>query len=408
MGQFESLVRSVRRMLRGVGVELTSDIVRAALLVLLGIALFVLLRTLFRVVRALVSGSKQVVRFIRVQVERKFWRDSRILGTLVTSLLLIFAYAFQYQSQSRTPLEKGWALWESFSQDLMPAAIITESVLLLLLWLIFGRLAELSWGALMEPLSTVTVGPLLLMLPISGGSVAIYVVTAGDAEWSLVAAGLAFTVGGPIAAWSASRSQGVGTVRAPASTRPSKVDTGVPTVADRRAGSPGILRVLFLLVVLVAVLGVCIGGVVTAAYVYFSAAPSLPGLLAVNVTILAVVMLLMCFSLRFKIGGDNIPEAVGHFVDLSMAVSAAALTLTGSSIPDLVIDPIPWWALAVGPPLIVIAVIVHSNLWRLRQSTPSWRTCLIVALLAGPFLVLLKQLLNPAMQGLLGNWPFGP
>ncbi|MGW7426996.1 hypothetical protein ACWGJB_44645 [Streptomyces sp. NPDC054813] len=128
------------------------------------------------------------------------------------------------------------------------------------------------------------------------------------------------------------------------------------------------------------------------------------GLVRFDMALLAAMVLFTCYRFRAYMEHSEVPSALPHLIDFSLAVSACAIALTKARDAEVTLGNIPPWVIVVGPPLIIAGMIVMVHLRRHLPAVPNSGICLAVALtgglLVGPVQVVLASELLPVVQWL--------
>jgi hypothetical protein len=98
----------------------------------------------------------------------------------------------------------------------------------------------------------------------------------------------------------------------------------------------------------------------------------------------------------------EVPPALLPFIDLSMALSACAIVLSGFGQSAVTLGSVPVWVVAIGPPILVALLVFTANVLRLRSGTTRWGACVLAAvaaaLLVWPAKEALHWLLRPLVE----------
>ena len=154
-----------------------------------------------------------------------------------------------------------------------------------------------------------------------------------------------------------------------------------------------------------------IAGITAAVYVYGEMdPPTLTGSFGAatgcssTADLIAVLRIALLMGFRFRsdvLGEAEAPEALQYFIDFSLGLAAEVVAVFGAQESPVTLDPIPAWVLALGPPLIVAAMIFTVHLRNLRETTPRWTAGLVTGVLAAfrvlPATLLLTQVLSPVL-----------
>ncbi|MEU6857293.1 hypothetical protein AB0B28_00240 [Glycomyces sp. NPDC046736] len=325
----------------------------------------------YKVTRASITAGIGIGRFTKDQIERRFWQDPGKLRFVIGLVLLTVAYAFYGGDQPRPLAEALLDIGRGQILGVMPLAILTQWTLLMAFWIAFGLLMGVPLAKLGKPLADIAIGMTVLAAELVLFALVIMSVVeaefAAAVAWFLVFAAanlpLAFT------ARAAFRKRGL-------RERP----------------------VLVLWLVYTGTLTLLLGFIAVCATVVFAAAelgpPTQGGVVKVVLIVVLVIALIMCFRFRSDVLAEvDAPESLLFFIDFSLALATGVVAVIGVQQAPVTLGPVPSWLVAVGPPLIVAAMILLVHLRRLRESTPRWTACLVTGVLAA-FLVL------PATAGL--------
>jgi hypothetical protein len=391
VGGIDSFLVSVRDAL---GLDVSLDVLRGIFWM---VAAVVAIVVAYRVIMAVLRGLEKAGLFAKRQIDQKFWRDAGKLATVISFLLFVLAYGFYSQEQRRTVGQALADLVREHLDAVLPLAVLTQWVLLLLFWFGFGLLVNVPLRSLLKPLEVVwafvvLTGQVLLytvvMMSLVEGSVTGAVLGAGALFGSiyLLLVGATAT---QRRQWSASAASGRRFAR---------------LVYGWGAGRSRWLPPPLLVVVCVAGFGLLYGiisMVVGAVYVIGDRPPAtMAGVVTVDLIVMAFVFLFVCYRFRADTLSEvEVPPALLHFVDFSLAISACAIAVVGLPNSPVTLGEVPVWLIAVGPPVIVAAMVFVMHLLRLRMTTPRWVACLVVAavagLLVGPAKIVLGYALGP-------------
>lgn len=330
-------------------------------------------------IRASVQAGIVTGKFVKGQIDQKFWREPGKLRFVIGLLLLAIAYGFYGGDQPRPLWEALLDIGRGQILAVMPLAILTQWILLLAFWMLFGLVMGVSFVKLGKPISDMAIGmvvfgaemvlfTLALMSLVEGQGLAAF-------GWLLAFAALNL----PLAF--AARAQ------------------------LRKKGLPerpvAILWLLYmgLIAALFAFIAFC---VVIVFWVGELAAPNREGVVKGVLIGLLVLTLIMCFRFHGDVLSQvEVPKSLMYFIDFSLALAAGVVAVIGVQETPVTLGPVPAWVVAVGPPLIVAGMILFSHLRGMRESTPRWTACLVAGVLAA-FLVLpatlgLTRLLGPVL-----------
>lgn len=351
MAWWDAVLGDISVLLSGLGLEVSVSVLRVFLIAVLVVVLFQVVRWVF----GLLDG---VVAWLRTQVRERTWRNAGRLSSSVSLLLLVLAYGLFPAGQPLGPAEQAERLVGGFLGSIAPAAILTQALVLGVSWLVLGALAGVRGRELAEPFTTALAGTAMLAV-LFLLSVVPFVVTGGDVEaLGTAAAVLALVLLVAVGVFGSvmeRRLRRQGTVTATAS---------VPAPGSpRRAMLTGVAVAFGGLVLLAAIIAL------PTAWIYASVAPdpSAAGLVAVDLAIASVVFLFTCFMFRsYLADAAGAPPVVGHLIDLCLAVSAAALALTGSPALEVALGTVPAIVVGALPGLVVAAMIAVLHL------RPAW------------------------------------
>lgn len=345
----------------------------------------------YALVKAVVGGLWS---FGRGQVEQQFWRDGGKLTTLLSLTVLVLAYGFYGDEQPR-PLVG--ALVELVREQLLavlPLAVLTQWVLLWLFWLLFGLLMKLPRAQLVEPavlFNSVLVFSGLMVL------------------FTLVFLGLARQDWGAAAGWYAAV-VAASYLLIVVGNNPRDWPSGRGSWTFRWKVAPRtVLLVTLLFTAVFTVIAVAVWGV--RASTSSGGVPSLGAMLRGELIVMSVLFLLLCLGFKTVILKSNpaTPKVLFDFMDLTGALSAVTIALTGLAQSPVRLGSTPVWVIAAGPPLLVAVAILLFNLVprSARIQTPRWGWCLVAcvvfALLVVPGRAILTEVLTPVAA--LIPWP---
>jgi hypothetical protein len=327
--------------------------------------------------------ARDAAKFTKGQVDQRFWREPGKVRIVIGVVLLAVAYGFYGADQPRPLGEALLDLGRGQFLAVMPIAILTQWLLLIMFWLLFGRLAGVPLKELAKPIGTVASGTVAIALELAPFTLGALALIGGDLPIAAAGFGAMFALNLALALLTAARER-----RKP------------PEARDTRFWVRNPLALTLLLTVLLSVLFVLVAVLVAigyAVYAYFSGAGPATltpaSVIRGEVIAVSVVFLLSCFRFRSdSLAEVDAPPAVLHFADLSLALSAALVAATGVAGSPVVLGAVPPWLIAVGPPLTVAAMVLGIYLTRMRDATPRWSVCLAVSV-AAAFLVL------PATKG---------
>ncbi|TCO50045.1 hypothetical protein EV646_102116 [Kribbella antiqua] len=355
-----------------------------------------------------VSWVSSMINFVQRHVENKFWRESGKVNTLITFVLLVCAYAFYGDEQTRTLWEAVKDLGMEEVRSVLPVAITTQFLLLGLFWIVFGRILGMSWRSLAEA-GIPFLAYLAIYAQILLYTVMLLGILRSDVSWALVGLG-----GSLILAYLFAVAQMTPEFRAEQAriarrkgviawmnraTYGSDIETR-SRWARRPREVVGFLVTawIFLAIVTVPVIGYFKG--------HEKGVPSIGGAIRVELIVMSVLLLVACF--QFRDIADSVadtPRALFPFVDLSLAFAAAVVAVTGLPNSEVTLGPVPVFAVAVGPPLIVALTIFLSHLIGRRRRTHNWGAAMLTSVGAGFVVLPLKLLLTAAVVPLVGLLP---
>ncbi|CAN3979363.1 hypothetical protein KPATCC21470_1987 [Kitasatospora purpeofusca] len=383
------------------------------------------------VLLAVVLLGVQAGAIARAVTSRDFWDDTgRLLG-VAQLLLLVLAYAFGTGGQSRS---FGAAVGDILSgqlPDLLPMAVATQWLLLSVLWLVVGASAGVRRADLTAPFDAVRGMALIAvfvvaftaawMAPPSGAG------PAGRLP-AVVAVGAVLLLFGYLSAVSRSHEQRPDILRrrreilehsfrrpgdVPGQTpsnRPEEAfiaallargqDRPVPPTGSIWLPAPAL--VLRLCLLWAALLGVPAAAVTWIFSTGHFPPPDLPGVLRVELAVLSVMVLMMVFSFRRNLDGRiRVSPAVPRLIDLSLLLSVGWLGLSGTWSSPVTLGPLPAWVVALGPPLVIAALVLLLGVLPHRRQTPRLALALAVAVAAGPFVLPLRSVLQHLLRGIV-------
>jgi MFS family permease len=350
-------------------------------------------------VKFIADIARDAGKFAKDQVEAEFWRDPGKIRIVIGFVLLAVAYGFYGTDQSRPLGEAVLDLGRSQFLAVMPLAILTQWLLLIAFWLLFGLLMGVPFRELAKPIGTVISGTIVIgvelilftigALSLIGGSAALGIAT-------LTAAFLLNLVLGCISV--------VIERRKPVEAR---------ATGFWRTNPIALALLVTLAIWVVFVLSWLLVALVHGIYLSLTGGEPQPltleSAIRGDLIALSVIFLFSCFRFRADTLSEvETPPSLLYFADLSLALSAAVIAATGLPNSPVVLGPVPPWVVAVGPPSIVAALVFGVYLIRMRETTPRWALCLAVSL-AAAFLVVptakaLTGLLAPVLPQI--NPPF--
>lgn len=317
-------------------------------------------------------------KFAKGQVDERFWREPGKVRIVIGFVLLAVAYGFYGSDQSRPLGEALLDLGRGQFLSVMPLAILTQWLLLIAFWLLFGRLAGVPFKELAKPIGTVVSGTLAIAVELAPFTLGALALVDGDLGLAAAGFGAMFALNLALALLTAVRER-----RKP------------PEARDTRFWVRNPLALALLLTVLLSVLFLLVAVLVTlgyAVYAHFSGAGPVTltpaAVVQGELVAVSVVFLASCFRFRSdSLAEVEAPPTVLHFADLSLALSAALVAATGVAGSPVALGSVPPWLIAVGPPLTVAAMAFGIYLVRMRDAAPRWGVSLAVSV-AAAFLVL--------------------
>jgi hypothetical protein len=338
----------------------------------------------YKAIKALVKAGVATGGFVKAQIEGKFWQDPGKLRLVIGVLLFVVAYGFYGQAQSR-PLGEALAdIVRGQVLAVMPLAIMTQWLLLIVFWLLLGLVLGVPVGKLLKPIGDITIGIVLITAEVLMFTFSVLAFGTGDpAVGGAWLAGL--TAVNLVLAW-----MGVASERRRLGRRP-----------DGWRGSVVLLGLV--LTFLLLVLFCMIGGIIAWVRGMMGADLTDPaGAIRVALIAMLVVFLLSCFMFRSGyLNEAGAPEALFYFIDFSLALAAGVVALLSVQQSPVTLGPVPAWVVAAGPPLIVAGMLFFVRLRGLRGETPRWTAALLVAagaaFLVLPATLLLTKILAPLL-----------
>jgi hypothetical protein len=390
----ESFLAGVQSLLARAGIEVPLNALWGVFWVTASIA----------AVTTLIKAAPPVIKFVSAQIKAEFWKDTGKAATLVGFVLLMVAYGFYSGSQTRSFGQAAADLIREQLADIMPIAILTQFILLTGCWIIYGFIIRMPLAHLLIPLMMASG-----MVVLTAAILLFTVAAAALVRLDVVLAVLAFAAIAPLVYL---------TLVIKAATEMPDVKAALTPDQRRKIAAglqkpPSPWRVLgvdlvstFGAVVLLSALiagGVLIFVLIRHQPQGLTLARMLKGELAVS----SVLFLLVCLTFRSKesIGQWQIPPAIFYFIDLSLALSAAVIALSGLSTAQVTLGATPVWLVAAGPSLLVIIAIVLINILPERHEIQRWKLSLaisvVVGLLAWPVKLYLTTALLPAVDMIL-------
>ncbi|MER7706826.1 hypothetical protein ABTX81_28505 [Kitasatospora sp. NPDC097605] len=383
------------------------------------------------VLLALIVLGVQAGPIARAVISRDFWDDTgRLLG-VAQLLLLLLAYAFGAGGQSRS---FGAAVGDILSgqlPDLLPMAVATQRLLLSVLWLVVGASAGVGRPDLAAPFDAVR-GMALIAVFVVVFTAAWMAPPSGEGPAGRLpavgAVGAVLLVFGYLSAVSRGhglrphvlrrrrealehsfRRRGEGP-RQGQEPRPEDelIDALLALPQHRSAPvAANIWRPAPALVLRMCLLWAALFGVPAAVVTWiFSTGhfppPDLPGVLRVELAVLSVMVLMMVFSFRRNLDGRvRVSPAVPRLIDLSLLLSVGWLGLSGALSSPVTLGPLPAWAVALGPPLLIASLVLLLGVLPHRRQTPRLPLALTIAVLAGPLVLPLRSVLHHLLGGIV-------
>lgn len=344
------------------------------------------------IVWQLVSAVVRIIKFARDQVRDRFWRETDKLTLFITFLLLFAAYGLYRHDQPRTFIDAVEGIGLERLAELLPIAILTGWTLLVGFWFLFCAVMGIPirrTGRVLSGVGTFLAATVLLTLysVVLAAAVRGQVATIVLGALGILIANYLLLVAennrrfhqqqaAAAAAGTARRGRPYGAWR----TR----IFGNPSRPYHRWRIP-VGNQLIMLLVWSLVFGVVGGITVSAVYASReSGTPSIRGVVIVDIAVMTVFALFACVSFRKEVlAAQDAPRVTLHLVDLSLAVSAGAIALTGVAHAPVSLGPVPAWLVAAGPPLIVALTVLTIHVLPARRHTPRWGAVLVVAIAAG-------------------------
>jgi hypothetical protein len=334
------------------------------------------LRTAVITLLVVVAGSvayavgKPLARWSKRQIDEEFWRHPGKLATAVSTVLLVLAYGFYGADQSESLTDELIDLGRDRLAGVMPLAILTQWVLLCACWTLFGLLLGIPRPQLLRPLRTIgaflTFTALLILYTV-------LVMSLLDGDFGTAAPAAAAIVGiGYLAAVATSKKRWRVPLRQ------------VLTVSGVWLGILGLLTALATIALAAANLPV----------------PTLDEAITFDLVGASVLFLFACYRYRADVlNHTDVDPVLLHFIDFTVALSACAIAISGLPNSPVTLGPVPTWLIAVGPPVLVAAMVFGVHLARKRATTPAWAVCLtasvVAGVLVGPARIVLGVVLSP-------------
>lgn len=367
MAPLTDLFEWLSDVLKSTGVDVSPRTLQGLALAVVAVVAAVVL---VRAVRVAMAVVRQVVEFTRRQIRGRFWRDAGKLATFISFLLLVLGYGLFWPQQSRPLSDALLAMGRDHLDEIVPTAVLTQALLLCAYWMILGRVMAVGWRTLAEPFRLFLIFAAVFAWLVFA-SVVPFVLAGGDAETLGLAIGVLVTVLGLAAGWLATHS--------------ARRDKAGKPIGPAR----GMVVAAFAILALTGLVALVVAGVYSAV----AATPSVPGLLSTDLAILTVLLLYVCYKFRAYIGGAEVPAAIGHFIDFSLAVSAGAIAITGAVGAPVSLGGVPPVVVAAAPALVVAVMVFVIHLRGARAETRGWTVALIVAVAAGILVGPAKQML---------------
>ncbi|MFE6869522.1 hypothetical protein ACFVFS_23580 [Kitasatospora sp. NPDC057692] len=367
----------------------------------------------------------------RAVTSRDFWDDAgRLLG-VAQLLLLVLAYAFGAGGESRS---FGAAVGDILSgqlPDLLPMAVATQWLLLSVLWLAVGASAGVRRSDLTAPFDAVR-GMALIAVFVVAFTAAWMAPPSGEGPAgrlpAVVAVGAVLLVFGYLSAVSRGhelrphivrrrreilehsfRRRGEAPGHGPENRPEEALIAALLARGQNRpvpsAGSiwrPAPAQVLRLCLLWAVLLGVPAAAVTWIFSTGHFPPPDLRGVLRVELAVLSVMVLMMVFSFRRNLDGRiRVSPAVPRLIDLSLLLSVGWLGLSRARSSPVTLGPLPAWAVALGPPLLIASLVLLLGVLPHRRETPRLALALTVAVVAGPFVLPLRSVLDHLLGGVV-------
>ncbi|MED7953919.1 hypothetical protein [Streptomyces sp. BE303] len=383
------------------------------------------------VLLVLVLVGVQAGPIARALTSRDFWDDTgRLLG-VAQLLLLLLAYAFGSGGQARSFGAAVGNLLSGQLADLLPMAVATQFLLLSALWLVVGASAGVRRSDLTAPFDAVR-GMALIAVFVVAFTAAWMAPPLGEGPTARLpaaaAVGAVLLLFGYLSAVSRGHEQRPHIVRrrreilehsfrrrgeAPGhgpENRPedAMIAALLARTQQRPAPSAGsIWRPAPALVLRMCLLWSVLLGVPAAAVTWvFSTGhfppPDFRGVMRVELAVLSVMVLMMVFSFRRGLDGRiRVPRAVPRLIDLSLILSVGWLGLSRAWSSPVTLGPLPAWAVALGPPLVIASLVLVLGVLPHWRETPRLAVALTVAVAAGPLVLPLRSALEHLLGGIV-------
>jgi hypothetical protein len=310
------------------------------------------------------------------------WRDAGKLASVISFVLFLLAYGLFWQEQPRTLDEALLDMGKAHLAEIVPTAILTQVVLLSAYWFIFGRLTAVPARTLLEPYRLI-VGLAIAFAWLLLASVVPFVLAGGDSgTLGMAVLGLITVLG----------------LCAPLLVK------SVAAASKQAQQGKAAASITVALVALLMLTGL-VATTVAAVYAAVSSDPSVSGLVATDFAIMTVLLLFTGYRFRAYIGQADVPAALPHLIDFSLAISACAIALVGLAGSTVTLGGVPPVLIAAGPALAVAAMIYVVHLRQSRRTMPRWWACLVVAIVAGLLVGPLKVLLEAPIAAFAGVLP---
>ncbi|MFC6081237.1 hypothetical protein [Sphaerisporangium aureirubrum] len=409
----DDFLGAIQDLLGSFGLDVSLVVLRRIFWILAGV---LLLYGAAKLIHSFLSAAGSVFGFARRRVQERFWRETDKMAPLISLLLLVIAYAFYGREQTRTLPEALLDLGKEQLASVLPLAIVTQWVLLCAFWLVFGLLLGVTRERLMYPLSSmlflaVLTGYMILFTTALMGVFAdgVQVAEAGVFALAVPLMYLGNVLDGPERRARHARMR-----------EEMRAEAGLPEVrrgaahrliwgsADRPGSRwlpppgpmlGGVLAVFVMFALLT--------GVIYALKAFGEPRPpTVAEVVHAELVVTSLLFLLSCFYFRtVTLMELDPPPALFHFVDLSLALSACAVAVAGLPDSAVTLGPVPPWVVAMGPSLVVAALILGIHLREQRAGTPRWGICLAVSVAAAVLVWPAKIVLTEVLPPLIGLLP---
>lgn len=332
-----------------------------------------------KVITAVVSATPHVRRGLAGYAASQPWKNLGTVTTLTGFAAFLIAYGFYGREQTRT---FGQALSDLVAEQLAslaPLAVLTQFILLVLLWIILGLLISLPWREVVTPVAVIlgfaAFGAAFMLLPLGISLLARGSTVPGVlALLGIVAALYYMYVTDALLKNKNWR-------------RPVGIGTFIPVLLVTSGLSAAVM-----------------GGTALYYLAAYSRLPVLAEILRIELVVTSGLFLIMCAIFRGKSYQDEYPVSreLFYFIDISLAIAAAIVALTGLPGSAVTLGWVPPWLVAIGPSLAVVALIVLLDLRHARARIPRWRlavgACVALGLITWPLKLLLTEGLAPAID----------